>query len=559
MLPLLSEYFALTGLRARVLLSLTVVAVVNGAINIGLVAIITVALYGAGNWSIRALAGCFVLAGLLYLVSETVLQTKLARLGEQSATAVRRSLVNAISAADLKVSEQVPHHVKQAAMGRDSAILSGGMGSLLAFVSSLATVVGGAVYMTVLSPLSALLFCGVIALTVVAYLLLSGSLTGELRKAYELNDQFFRFSEDLIHGQKELKLDRRWATEFMRDDVLAALSRSGLELGRVKARQMKVGQLATLAFISLIGLATFFGRFHTDINKEIATGFVLTLLFLQAPIHNAVVRIPALSEAVVAMRRINGLISALSVHAEAQTDGPTGSLPAWRRLRLESIGFAYQDAERPERRAVEGIDLEIERGDLVFIVGGNGSGKTTLAKIIIGLYRPTEGGIWLDDQRLADNQLLSYRQQFTAIFSDVHLFSRDVAAMNPEVERRVKALLKELELVPSLTADNRWDPVALSQGQKKRLALAYAMGQDSPVLFFDEWTADQDPEFRVYFYDVFLPRLQRQGKTVFVISHDDRYFHRADLLVKLERGRLREVSRAMAAVPNTSSDSLTMS
>ncbi len=559
MLSLLSEYFALTGLRARVLLSLTAVAILNGAINIGLVAIITVALYGASNWSLRALAGCFVLAGLLYLGSETVLQTRLARLGEQSAAAIRRRLVLAISAADLKVSEQIPHHVKQAAIGRDSDILSGGMASLLAFVSSLATVVGGAVYMTVLSPLSALLFCCVIALTVGAYLFLSGSLTGDLRKAYESNDQFFRFSEDLVHGQKELKLDRRWAGEFMRDDVLATLARAGVELGNVKSRQMKVGQLATLAFISLIGLATFFGRFHADINKEVATGFVLTLLFLQGPIHNAVVRIPALSEAVVAMRRINGLLSSLAVHAETPAEGITGSLLAWRRLRLDSIGFAYQNAERPERRALESIDLEIERGDLVFIVGGNGSGKTTLAKIISGLYCPTDGGLWLDDQRLPGNQLPLYRQQFTAIFSDVHLFSRDVTAMNPEVEQRVRALLKELELVPSLTADNRWDPLALSQGQKKRLALAYAMGQDSPVLFFDEWTADQDPEFRVYFYDVFLPRLQAQGKTVFVISHDDRYFHRADVLVKLERGRLREVSRPTATLQNAPSDSVAMS
>lgn len=551
MLPLLSEYFALTGMRARVLLALSLVAILNGGINILLVAIITSALHGTSNWSAVTLAGGFVLASLLFLATEGFLQTKVSVLGEHSAAIIRRRVVHAINMADLQTGEKTPYHAKQTAIGRDSGILSGAMASLLAFVSSLATVVGGAIYMVVLSPLAALAFCAVIGLTVVMYQWLSGSLMGELRKAYDVNDQFFRFSEDLIHGQKELKLDRRWAGDFMRDDVMGTLSRSARELAEVKSRQMRVGQLATVAFLALIGTATFLGHFYAAIDKEIAMGFVLTLLFLQVPIHNAVVRLPALGEAIVAMRRITGLIKELGVRTEERTAHSAGkkpeSLPVWRQLRLRSIGFTYDPADERGRMVLKGIDLAVQRGDLVFIVGGNGSGKTTLAKIISGLYRPTEGELWLDDERIGHDQLLRYRQQITAVFSDVHLFSRDVARMSPDVARRVESMLQDLELRPSKTADGRWDPRALSQGQKKRLALAYAMGHDRPILFFDEWTADQDPEFRAYFYDTFLPRLQKLGKTVFVISHDDRYFDRADLLVKLERGVLREVSRRTEA------------
>ena len=61
---------------------------------------------------------------------------------------------------------------------------------------------------------------------------------------------------------------------------------------------------------------------------------------------------------------------------------------------------------------------------------------------------------------------------------------------------------------------------------------------DKPFVLLDEWAAEQDPEFRRYFYDELLPRLKKQGKGVIVITHDDRYFEQADKMIKLERGIL---------------------
>lgn len=141
----------------------------------------------------------------------------------------------------------------------------------------------------------------------------------------------------------------------------------------------------------------------------------------------------------------------------------------------------------------------------------------------------------------------AYRNQFGAVFSDAHLFARGLAGLDEDGVVRMQEVLSELALVPSRSADGRFDPKALSQGQKKRLALAFAMSTDRPVLFFDEWTADQDPEFRAYFYEIFLPRLKREGKTVFVISHDDRYFQWADVLLKLDAGCLHEVRKPSRA------------
>ncbi len=88
----------------------------------------------------------------------------------------------------------------------------------------------------------------------------------------------------------------------------------------------------------------------------------------------------------------------------------------------------------------------------------------------------------------------------------------------------------------------------LSTGQRKRLALVNAWLEERPVLVFDEWAADQDPTFRRIFYTELLPDLKRLGKTIIVISHDDRYFDAADQLVRMEAGRVRVEADAVALI-----------
>ena len=84
--------------------------------------------------------------------------------------------------------------------------------------------------------------------------------------------------------------------------------------------------------------------------------------------------------------------------------------------------------------------------------------------------------------------------------------------------------------------DGQLSTLALSQGQRKRLALLAAYLEDRSVYLFDEWAADQDPVFRDVFYTQLLAELKQRGKTVLVISHDDHYFHLADRVIKLDQG-----------------------
>lgn len=170
------------------------------------------------------------------------------------------------------------------------------------------------------------------------------------------------------------------------------------------------------------------------------------------------------------------------------------------------------------------------------IAGGNGAGKSTLLRVLTGLYPTETGDILLDGRRPTRDRL---RALFATVFTDFHLFDRlyGVGQVDPE---RVGRLLERLLLSGKVTLREGAfsTTTALSTGQRKRLALIAAVLEDRPVLIFDEWTADQDPEFREIFYSELLPELKEAGRTVIAVTHDDRYFDRADRLIRMRRGQI---------------------
>lgn len=108
-----------------------------------------------------------------------------------------------------------------------------------------------------------------------------------------------------------------------------------------------------------------------------------------------------------------------------------------------------------------------------------------------------------------------------------------------DLDARATRYLMELELDDKVQIrDGAFSTTALSQGQRKRLALLTAFLEDRPIYVFDEWAADQDPHYREIFYRRLLPDLKARGKTVLVISHDDRYYHLASRIIRLEYGKV---------------------
>lgn len=218
---------------------------------------------------------------------------------------------------------------------------------------------------------------------------------------------------------------------------------------------------------------------------------------------------------------------------------------ALRTLAIDGVKHRYYHERSNEVFELGPIDLAFRPGEVTFIVGGNGSGKTTQAKLLVGLYPPEVGLIVLNEERVDDSNRDEYRQQFSAIFSDFHLFDSLLEDLDARPDDYGNELLEKLHLHHKVQLrDGAFTTRSLSQGQRKRLALVAACLEQRPVLVFDEWAADQDPGFKEVFYHQILGELRAQGKLVIVISHDDRYFHVADRIVRLENGQVLAESAA---------------
>lgn len=123
------------------------------------------------------------------------------------------------------------------------------------------------------------------------------------------------------------------------------------------------------------------------------------------------------------------------------------------------------------------------------------------------------------------------------------MFNQLLIEVTKEVEEEANFLLKKLLLDHKVTLkDGYFSTTSLSDGQRKRLSLLVAIVENKQLYLFDEWAADQDPEFRQLFYTDILPALKRKGKTVVIISHDDRYFNVADQLIVMEQGKIATIN-----------------
>jgi ABC-type siderophore export system fused ATPase/permease subunit len=135
-------------------------------------------------------------------------------------------------------------------------------------------------------------------------------------------------------------------------------------------------------------------------------------------------------------------------------------------------------------------------------------------------------------------QQKSLSENYTTIFSDFYLFDKLYGIEYEGKKEEIQRYLEVLQLDKKVKVeDGKFSTTKLSTGQKKRLALLVAYLEDKPIYLFDEWAADQDPEFRLFFYNALLTELRERGKCVIAITHDDQYFNLADKFIKMDMGK----------------------
>jgi putative ATP-binding cassette transporter len=273
--------------------------------------------------------------------------------------------------------------------------------------------------------------------------------------------------------------------------------------------------------------------------KDEMVQVMLTVLFTIGPLGVVVNGVQSLAKASAAVHNVTLLEQRLErFTSDWSAAAATPAMPDYSTIRLQAVRFDYVDQDGNSIFHVGPLDLTIARGEIVFVIGGNGSGKSTLLKLLTALYLPSTGALLVDNHPIGPLELPAYRAQFTAIFADFHIFQKLYGLYAVPAET-VQQLLAQFSLAQKTTfAADHFTTTQLSTGQRKRLAMIVALLEDRPIYVFDEWAADQDPEFRQHFYEHLLPDLVARGKTIIAVTHDERYFHIAHRLIKMELGQI---------------------
>ena len=511
--------------------------VLSGACQAGVLALVNTVL-NRPEAATLLMVGGFLGLGLARVATTGVSQYMLSVFAHQTMADLRRDLSRKILTTPLRQLEQIGSPRLLVALTEDVIAIAMALRYLPTVAIDAAMIAGCFVYLGWLSWTTLLVVLGATALGLSFNRILFTRALRFLKLAREEQDVLFSHFRALTEGIKELRMHRQRRESFFSECIhptTEAFMRHNVASTR---RFITAHGWTHLFFILLVGLVLLVLPAWLEMSAEILTGYVLTIFYLMGPLREIMNSFPILGRADVALQKVEQLdLAADAWRPEAETAMSPVPVRPWRRLELRGGVFAYE--QQGEGRFTLGpIDITLHPGEVVFVVGGNGSGKSTLAKLLVGLYPLSGGELRLDGELITDQNREWYRQHFSVVFSDFYLFESLLGLVSPGLDAQAKDYLVQLQLDHKVEVrDGVLSTTSLSQGQRKRLALLTAYLEDRPIYVFDEWAADQDPQFKELFYTQLLPELKARGKAVLVISHDDRYFHLADWALKLEYGQ----------------------
>jgi putative ATP-binding cassette transporter len=530
--------------RGTVILSI-ITGIISGAASAGLLALVNSALSRSRAASSPGLILGFIALCILLPAARYASQMLLTRLSQKGIYDMRLSLCRQLLAAPLRQLETVGAHRILATLTDDLAVITNTLISVPVICMQLAIVLGSLIYLAWLSWIAFLAVIVFMVFGIYSLQMAINKSSNFMRRAREDADRLMSHYRALNDGSKELKLHYSRRESFMSkllEPTALSLRRNNITGTGVMA--VAAGWFQVLIF-SLIGLLLFVLPAIQATDAKTLTGYTIVIFYLIIPFENLTGLMPQLTRANISLKKIESLgLSLTPDSAEKEVTEEMPAEPNWERLELVGVTHSYHRERENSVFTLGPLSLTFEPGQLVFLVGGNGSGKTTLAKLLTGLYVPESGQIKLDGEPITDANRDYYRQYFSVVFSDFFLFESLLGLESKELDEQAHAYLTQLQLEHKVQVkEGELSTIDLSQGQRKRLALLTAFLENRSFYVFDEWAADQDPLFRDIFYLQLLPELKARGKTLLVISHDDRYYHLGDRIIKLDYGQIESDKR----------------
>ncbi|MCG8460152.1 MAG: cyclic peptide export ABC transporter [Holophagales bacterium] len=511
---------------------------VSGLSNAMLLVILNMAVEDTQNDSHSfSLLFMFAIALVGYTLPRRHVMTKVMTEIERILDRIRVRIADKVRRSELRAFESVGEGEIYHSIHRETITISQSAKPILTAVQSGTLFLFTILYIAWLSLAAFAIFNAIVLLTSLVYLWKKKRIGQQLREALGYQNRLFAALSDVLDGFKEVKM----SSDRNQDLFTSIQNRSEIASSKKIDVDLQFVLLYTFTQTAIfVGIAAmvFLAPEISPTYDLVAIKVTTALLYLIGPIFNAVGAIPDIAEAEVAIQTIREVEGRLDQHLRTTTLEADASFADFETLRFEQAVFAFDDQNTTRPFVVGPIDLEIRRGEVLFITGGNGSGKSTFLKLLTALYFPQQGRLAVDQRTLEPSTVQAYRDLFCVIFADYHLFER-LYGLYEIKKSSVADLLEEMELTGKTRfVEDRFEPIDLSTGQRKRLALIVTMLEDRPIYVFDEWAAEQDPLFRRRFYHEVLPSLKAKGKTVIAVTHDDKYFQLADRIIHMEEGRI---------------------
>jgi ABC-type multidrug transport system fused ATPase/permease subunit len=318
-------------------------------------------------------------------------------------------------------------------------------------------------------------------------------------------------------------------------------------------QQLRIAKLEAflkpaLEMMGIVGIAVLFGWLgakvlQKDIKLEEFGTLVFVLGMLIDPLRKFADVYPRVMRSAAGAQRIFEVIDAPE---EAELlEGALELLPIKERIEFKNVTFTYPETETP---ALSEINLTINKGETVALVGANGSGKTTLTKLLVRFYDPDHGAVFIDGIDIRSAKLASLRRQMSMVTQDPVVFAMTIAeniaygTRNAD-EAAIKDAARRAHAEEFITArpDSYEELVGergstLSGGQRQRLCIARAMLRDAPILIFDEATSQIDSESERQIQEAV--REYATGRTTILIAHRLSTIRFAKRIIVLDQGRL---------------------
>ncbi|AUX43528.1 ABC transporter ATP-binding protein [Sorangium cellulosum] len=530
--------------RKRLLVAASLAGIANSLV----ILFVNLAVHSDDSSGLRMFA-MFVLAIVLFVLAARHTCHRTVHIIESALQRIKTRIVDKIERAELQGLERLGTAEIYDRITENVSVVSDAAGPIALCLQSLCILAFGTVYLAWLSLTAFVVVAAIATIGIIIYLSNRKEIKRCLREAAKTRVVFFDLLTDLLDGFKEAKFSRRRSRE-LRDDIVQ--TSDGLRLLTAKANILfnENAIFSTCLLFAVLGGLIFVLPRYIAVDATLLSQLVAGVIFVWGPLGLMLNTSQAYIRSNVALSQIEALEEKLdaATREAASSDAEDPWKGRFAALEASHVEYDYGPQNGGGGFRIGPLSLTVTAGEVVFIVGGNGSGKSTFMKVLTGLYPPSAGAVRVDGILVQPNNVAPYREMISAIYSDFHLFAKLYGLLGVE-EASVHRLLAQMQLDGKTSfAKQRFTRRDLSTGQRKRLAMIVALLEDRPIYVFDEWAADQDPEFRKYFYEDLLPSLKRQGKTVIAVSHDDRYFRCADRVVTMESGKIRSIDR-MATGP----------